>query len=119
MKLKLIATAAAIAALTISRAEPVYADADGLVGGIIGGIIGGAIVNEANKSNRRTTTTRSRSTTKASGISSAQREANREVQIALNHFGYPVGAPDGSIGPKSRGAISQYQALLGYPPTGS
>jgi peptidoglycan hydrolase-like protein with peptidoglycan-binding domain len=119
MKLKLIATAAVVAAMAVSRAEPVYADADGLVGGIIGGIIGGAIVNEANKSKqRKTTTTRSRSSTKASGISSAQREANREVQIALNHFGYPVGAPDGSIGPKSRGAISQYQALLGYPPTG-
>jgi peptidoglycan hydrolase-like protein with peptidoglycan-binding domain len=119
MKLKLIATAAVVAAMAVSRAEPVYADADGLVGGIIGGIIGGAIVNEANKSKqRRTTTTRSRSTAKASGISSAQREENREVQIALNHFGYPVGAPDGSIGPKSRNAISQYQVLLGYPPTG-
>jgi hypothetical protein len=119
MKLKLIATAAVVAAMAVSRAEPVYADADGLVGGIIGGIIGGAIVSEANKSKqRRTTTTRSRSTTKASGISSAQREANREVQIALNHFGYPVGTPDGAIGPKSRNAISQYQVLLGYPPTG-
>jgi peptidoglycan hydrolase-like protein with peptidoglycan-binding domain len=119
MKLKLIATAAVVAAMAVSRAEPVYADADGLVGGIIGGIIGGAIVNEANKSKqRRTTTTRSRSSTKSSGISSAQREANRDVQVALNHFGYPVGAPDGSIGPKSRGAISQYQVLLGYPPTG-
>ncbi len=119
MKLKLIATAAVVAALAVNRAEPVYADSDGLVGGIIGGIIGGAIVNEANKSKqRRTTTTRSRSSTRSSGISSAQREANRDVQIALNHFGYPVGAPDGSIGPKSRNAISQYQVLLGYPPTG-
>ncbi len=116
MKLKAIATTSLIVAMAVGRADAVYADADGLVGGIIGGIIGGAIVNEANKSNRRTTTTRS--STRSSGISSAQREANREVQVALNHFGYPVGTPDGSIGPKSRGAISQYQVLLGYPPTG-
>ena len=116
MKLKAIATTSLIVAMAVGRADPVYADADGLVGGIIGGIIGGAIVNEANKTNRRTTTTRS--STRSSGISSAQREANREVQVALNHFGYPVGTPDGSIGPKSRGAISQYQVLLGYPPTG-
>ena len=116
MKLKAIATTSLIVALAVGRADAVYADADGLVGGIIGGIIGGAIVNEANKGKRRTTT--ARSSTRSSGISSAQREANREVQVALNHFGYPVGTPDGSIGPKSRGAISQYQALLGYPPTG-
>ncbi len=116
MKFKTIATTSLIVAMAVGRADAVYADADGLVGGIIGGIIGGAIVNEASKSKRRTTTTRT--TTRSSGISSAQREANREVQVALNHFGYPVGTPDGSIGPKSRGAISQYQVLLGYPPTG-
>jgi peptidoglycan hydrolase-like protein with peptidoglycan-binding domain len=119
MKLKTIATTSLILSLAISRAGAAYADADGLVGGIIGGIIGGAIVNEANKSKRRTTTTtHARKSTKSSGISSAQREANREVQVALNQFGYPVGTPDGSLGPKSRGAISEYQVLLGYPPTG-
>ena len=56
MKLKAIATTSLIVAMAVGRADTVYADADGLVGGIIGGIIGGAIVNEANKSNRRTTT---------------------------------------------------------------
>lgn len=116
MKLKGIATTSLIIAMAVGRAEAVYADNSGIVGGIIGGIIGGAIVNEANKSQRRTTTTRS--STKSSGISSAQREANREVQVALNQFGYPVGTPDGSLGPKSRAAISEYQVLLGYPPTG-
>ena len=117
MKFKTIATTSLILTLAISRAGAAYADADGLVGGIIGGIIGGAIVNEANKSKRRTTTHYQKST-KASGISSAQREANREVQVALNEFGYYVGTPDGSLGPKSRGAISEYQVLIGYPPTG-
>ena len=118
MKFKAIATTSLILTLAITRGGAAYADADGLVGGIIGGIIGGAIVNEANKSKRRTTTTYRKSPARASGISSAQREANREVQVALNQFGYPVGTPDGSLGPKSRGAISEYQVLLGYPPTG-
>jgi peptidoglycan hydrolase-like protein with peptidoglycan-binding domain len=116
MKLKAIATSAVIAALMVSRAEPVMADGDAIVGGIIGGIIGGAIVSEANKNKRKTSkTTRS---TKSSAVSSAEREANREVQTALNYFGFPVGTPDGAIGPKSRAAISTYQATLGYPATG-
>ena len=116
MKFKVIATTSIIVAMAVARADAVYADNSGLVGGITGGIIGGAIVNEANKSKRRTTSTRT--STKSSGVSSAQREANREVQVALNEFGYYVGSPDGSLGPKSRGAISEYQVLLGYPPTG-
>ena len=118
MKLKAIATTSLILSLAITRGGAAYADADGLVGGILGGIIGGAIVNEANKTKRRTTTTYRKSPAKASSVSSAQREANREVQIALNQFGYAVGAPDGALGPKSRGAVSEYQVFLGYPPTG-
>lgn len=89
---------------------------DAIVGGIIGGMIGGAIVNEGNKQ-RRAAPARTYRAPKAT-VSSAQREANREVQTALNHFGYPVGTPDGAIGPRSRAAISEYQATLGYPPTG-
>jgi peptidoglycan hydrolase-like protein with peptidoglycan-binding domain len=117
MKLKAIATSAVIAALMVSRAEPVMADGDALVGGIIGGIIGGAIVSEANK-NKNKRSTRSTRSAAPSGVSSAQRESNREVQTALNYFGFPVGTPDGAIGPKSRSAISTYQATLGYPATG-
>ncbi len=116
MKLRAIATSAMIASLIVGRAAPVHADADGLVGGIIGGIIGGAIVAESNKKKRHSAGTTKSS--KSSGVSSAQREANREVQTALNFFGFPVGTPDGSIGPKSKSAISTYQATLGYPATG-
>ena len=47
------------------------------------------------------------------------REANREVQMALNHFGYEVGTPDGVLGARSRAAISRFQGLLGYPQTGT
>ena len=118
MKLKTIATTSLVLTMAIGRAGTAFADNSGLVGGIIGGIIGGAIVNEANKSHRRTTTTTTHRKAKPTGISSAQREANLEVQVALNEFGYPVGTPDGSLGPKSRSAISEYQVLIGYPPTG-
>ncbi|NUB43877.1 peptidoglycan-binding protein [Fertoebacter nigrum] len=118
MKLKAIATAGIVAALSFAPAEPVRADAgDAIAGAIIGGIIGNAIAKDQQKRKQQQTRSTTRST-KSSGISSAQREANREVQVALNYFGYPVGTPDGAIGPKSRAAISQYQALLGYPATG-
>ena len=40
------------------------------------------------------------------------------MQIALNCFGYNFGTPDGAIGPKSRVAISEYQAFPGFPATG-
>ena len=112
-----LAASVVAASVALGHAQPVFADGDALVGGIIGGIIGGAIVNEVNKGQKkRTTSTKARSA--SSGQTSAQREANREVQTALNYFGYPVGTPDGSIGPKSRAAISEYQATLGYAPTG-
>ncbi|MDZ7884406.1 MAG: peptidoglycan-binding domain-containing protein [Mycobacterium sp.] len=107
MKFKAIATAGIIAGLTLAPAEPVQADAgDAIAGALIGGIIGHAIA----KDQQRRTTTQRRSTKSSSGISAAQRQQNREVQTALNHFGYPVGAPDGAIGPRSRAAISSYQA---------
>jgi peptidoglycan hydrolase-like protein with peptidoglycan-binding domain len=118
MKFKSIAMSGMIAALMVGRSAPVHADADGLVGGIIGGIIGGAIVAESQKTRKKRSTGAATRSTKSSGVSSAQREANREVQTALNFFGYPVGTPDGAIGPKSRSAISTYQATLGYPATG-
>lgn len=106
-----------VGALMLGQTAPAMADADGLVGGIVGGIIGGVIVNEATKNRQRQTVTR-RATVKKPTMSTAQREANRETQVALNYFGFPVGTPDGVIGQRSRGAISEYQMTLGYPATG-
>lgn len=116
MKAKTFATCGLMAAMIAGHAEPVRADGSALVGGIIGGIIGGAIVNEGNKNRTQRTYSAPRRT--APSVSSGQREANREVQASLNYFGFPVGTPDGSIGPRSRAAISEYQATLGYPATG-
>lgn len=108
MVLKGIATACVASALILSPLQT--AAGDGLVGGLVGGIIGGAIANGAFSGQRRTT--------RSSGVSSATREANREVQNSLNFFGYPVGTPDGALGPRSRGAISQFQATMGFGATG-
>ena len=79
-------------------------DAAALLGGMI---IGGAIVNEVNKNKRRKTVRRT-------GVSSSQRAQNRQVQEALNYFGYNVGTVDGSLGRKSRSGIARYQADMGY-----
>jgi len=115
MKIKAIATTALMASVALTPMSPLSspAHADGkdfIAGAIIGGIVGGAIVNEKNKK-------KSTKSTKT-GVSSETREENKEVQTALNYFGYPVGTPDGAIGPKSRAAIAEYQAFLGYPATG-
>ena len=120
MVLKRLATTAAAVSLATAPVSPALADAgDAIAGGIIGGIISGVIVNEANKNQRTKKVYRKTPRKSYSGISSAQRAANREVQVALNYFGYPVGAPDGVVGRKTRGAISDYQMTLGYPATGA
>ncbi|MFN0113610.1 MAG: peptidoglycan-binding domain-containing protein [Paracoccaceae bacterium] len=110
---KRIATGLAAAALAMPAfTAPARADGGDLIGGlIVGGIIGSAIANDQNKKRQRTTYS-------SSGISSATRAQNAEVQTSLNYFGFPVGTADGSLGPRSRAAIGQYQALLGYPATG-
>ena len=104
-----------VAALCLSvSATP--SSADNLGAAIVGGIIGGVIVNEASKNRQRTTTTRS--TQPRSTMSSATREQNRQVQTSLNYFGFPAGTPDGVMGQRSRAAVAQYQAHLGFPATG-
>lgn len=105
-------SAALAMTIAFTPVQQAAAGSGDVVGGIIGGIIGGAIANSANQP-RRTTTTR-----RSSGASSAQRAENREVQTALNYFGFPAGTPDGVMGRRSRGAISSYQAFMGYAPSG-
>ncbi len=101
------ALATIIAVTGVERADADIGEA------IVGGIIGGVIVNEAAKNRQRTT----RKVYRAPVNTAARAEA-REVQTALNYFGFPAGTPDGVLGRRSRGAISQYQAHLSYPVTG-
>lgn len=108
MLVKYLTTAAV--ALALSAAHTSRAEADAFVGGLLGGIIGGAIGSNVRTQPRRTQT--------RTVVASPQRQQNREVQTALNHFGFHVGVPDGAIGPRSRAGISQYQAYLGFPTTG-
>ncbi|MEC7764707.1 MAG: peptidoglycan-binding domain-containing protein [Pseudomonadota bacterium] len=107
MKLRKSILSLAASALLATSATPVLAQAE-IFGAVVGGIIGGAIAN----SNAPRTRTYSNS-----GYSAA-REQNRQVQTALNYFGFPAGTPDGALGPNSRRAISSYQAYLGAPATG-
>lgn len=103
-RLVIVAVAGALAASHAQRAE-----ADAFVGGLLGGIIGGAIGSS------QAQRTRPRQPTAASTV---QRQQNREVQTALNHFGFDVGTPDGAFGPRTRAGISAYQGYLGFPTTG-
>lgn len=117
MKRRYLIAAAVSASLLSGNPAPVMAD-NALAGGIIGGIIGGAIMNEAAKNKRRTTTKRYYKKSSKPRMSTAQREANREVQTSLNHFGWNVGSADGVLGRNSRTGISQYQAFMQFPVTG-
>ncbi len=99
-----------LVALSLAVTAPVSAMADNLGAAIVGGIIGGAIMN-SQKPRQKTYVKKS--------YNSAARAQNREVQTSLNYFGFPAGTPDGVLGSRSRTAISQYQAHLGYPVTGA
>ncbi len=104
---------AALAAAMMLTTTTAMADSN--LGAFAVGAAVGAIVNQQvnnNKKKRTTTTQRTYSN------NSYQRQQNREVQSALNAFGFPAGTVDGSLGSRSRGAISTYQAYMGYPATG-
>lgn len=103
------------ASVVIATANPVLADGGDIVGGLIGGMIGAAIINGQQQQQRSTQTVRRA----APSMSAEERARNVEVQTALNHFAFPVGRPDGVLGRRSRAAISEYQALLAFPPTGT
>lgn len=45
-------------------------------------------------------------------------QAGRQVQTALNFFGFDAGFVDGQVGPATRNAVERYQASQGYPING-
>lgn len=105
MYLKSLLGAVAAAGLIAIPAEPVQADTrDFIAGAIVGGLVG------ANAKKKRSSSSSSRN--------SAARQEARNIQASLNYFGFDAGVVDGSLGRKTRQAVSQYQAYLGYPVTG-
>lgn len=102
----LVASSVAVGPVTRAAADA----GDFVAGALIGGVVGAAI-NHNMKTKKRTVY-------RTAPAYSATRAQNAQVQTALNYFGFPAGTPDGSLGPRSRGAISSYQVNLGYPATG-
>ncbi len=103
MASKFIKAALVASVFTSSAGAAVAGD---LGAALVGGIIGGVFMNEVNKSKR----TRSRLPSTNQG---------RQIQSSLNYFGFNAGTVDGQLGRKSKTAISQYQAYIGYPSTGA
>jgi peptidoglycan hydrolase-like protein with peptidoglycan-binding domain len=118
MVFKVMTGAVLAASLTIIPAERAEADAgDFIAGAIIGGVVGHSIKKQrrtTRSTTRRTTTRRKKSA--RSSIPSTQE--GRNIQASLNYFGFNAGTVDGQLGRKTRDAVSQYQAYLGYPVTG-
>ncbi|PTX72796.1 peptidoglycan-binding domain-containing protein [Sulfitobacter mediterraneus] len=111
MYIKVMTGAVFAASLALLPAERVEADAgDFIAGAIIGGIVGA----NAKKQRRSTRTYRKKSS--RSKLPSTQE--GKSIQASLNYFGFDAGTVDGQLGRKTRNAVSQYQAYLGYPVTG-
>lgn len=88
-------------------------------GDFVAGAIVGAIVNHAARNQPRKKVYRRTQVKRKAyrpGIPSTQ--SGREIQSSLNYFGFNAGTVDGQLGRKTRDAVSQYQAYLGYPITG-
>lgn len=111
--------ACTIAAVATIPGGAVLADADGIVGGVIGGIIGGVIGSQTQKQPQvQTRTVYKTVQPKAPAAPSPTTIQNRQVQEALNYFGFPAGVADGVMGARSQAAVSGYQGYMGFAPTG-
>ena len=107
-------TISLIGALSLAPARPAQADDLGkaLAIGLIGGIIASAANNQANASQPNS------QRQAAPRRSAAEVQAAKELQAALNHFGFDAGPVDGQPGRKTKAAVASYQGTLGHPQTG-
>jgi peptidoglycan hydrolase-like protein with peptidoglycan-binding domain len=115
---KRIATGALLCSLALAPAQRAVADGGDFALGVAAGVIGSAVVRDMKKKNQAKAQQQAAPVASSSGSSSATRSANREVQTALNYFGFPVGTPDGVLGRNSRAGIADFQTYMGYPVTG-
>ncbi|WP_165910172.1 peptidoglycan-binding domain-containing protein [Rhodovulum bhavnagarense] len=112
MKPKHVLVACLVAGLAVIPAPRAVAQNDRVV--IIGGPKAREIARERLKDRNKTVVVRPATPVIAPEVVAV----NREIQAALNHFGFSAGVVDGVIGQNTRNAISQYQAFMGYPITG-
>lgn len=126
--------AAACACFALLQPEPASAwcgyygcrGGEALIGGVVGGIIGGAIGRGAQPAPAPAPQVQERVIIKerevhrpaAPRVDPYEREQTRSVQIALNYFGFDAGSPDGLSGRRTRNAVSEYQAFMGFPVSG-
>ena len=116
MKFKVLTATALTASLVLVPVERAQADAgDFVAGAIIGGLVGHAATKNAQK---KRTVYKKTYTKKVYRPSIPATQTGREIQASLNYFGFNAGSVDGQLGRRSRAAISQYQAYMGYPATG-
>ena len=114
-KIKILSATALSASLVLIPVQRVQADAgDFIAGAIIGGVVGHA----ATKNAQRKKVQRRTYTKKVYRPSIPSTQTGREIQASLNYFGFNAGRVDGQLGRRSREAVSQYQAYLGYPISG-
>lgn len=107
----------ALFALAMLAATPAMGQ-DRIVRDILG--IGGLlIINEMNQRNQPRRTPRTRVDPAAAQRAAEQRERMRLIQTRLNALGYDAGTPDGVAGPRTRRAISDFQASIQQSPTGT
>lgn len=126
---------AAVALTPLASAPAQAQDARDVIGGLlIGGAIGAAIVGSQQPRTRvivpqqpRPPAAQPRAPSVQPSRPSAPRvvrpsipatEAGRQVQTALNYFGFDAGFVDGQVGPSTRAAVERYQAFQNYPVNG-
>lgn len=98
-------------AVGLTPAEPVHAN--DLAAGIIGALIIGGAINAHQRERQRNAQRAA-----APRRDGAQVEAAKQLQGALNHFGYDAGPVDGAPGRRTKAAVAVYQGSLGHPQTG-
>jgi peptidoglycan hydrolase-like protein with peptidoglycan-binding domain len=116
MSRKALLKTALIATVAIVPAQSALGQSN--AGALAVGIIGGVMLNEAIRNNRQQQQRQQTVRRTTPSVPSFTRQQNMEVQTSLNYFNYPVGTVDGSLGPRSRSAISQFQSEMGFYPSG-
>lgn len=100
--------------------------AGALLGLLIGGMIAAGAEENAQKKaknkaqpNKQNKNTANANKPKKPVPDSPEKAQNRQIQTALNYFGFDVGTADGVMGNRSSNAIKDFQKLYGFPETGA